>query len=262
MTALEISLLIVIVALLELDTLAAFQTMVSRPLVAGVLCGLVLGDPAAAAAAACVLELLWLGRLPVGSVVPPNLCLGGAAAGVGSVYLGRQFPHAFEAAAAAAVIASILVAYAGGFAEIRFRRKTQGLARDIEEQVLSGNESALLRGIIKGLALRFLLAAVLMTLVLLVLLPMTSLALAGLDQRMFAALEWFYWLSLLLGMVILLDYFWERRSLKLAGFCFFLFAVAIYAFQIEPAAVLPLAALAGLWAYWKEPISKKRASHG
>ena len=55
-----------------LDRVALVQSMISRPLVAGPLAGLVLGNPLVGLEAGMLLELLWLGRLPVGAAIPPD----------------------------------------------------------------------------------------------------------------------------------------------------------------------------------------------
>jgi PTS system mannose-specific IIC component len=57
---------------LGLDRTAAFQFMVSRPIVAGPLTGCLLGDAMAGLQIGGMIELLWLGRLPVGAAVPPD----------------------------------------------------------------------------------------------------------------------------------------------------------------------------------------------
>jgi PTS system mannose-specific IIC component len=56
--------------LLGLDRTAALQIMVSRPLVAGPLVGLLLGDALAGLTVGMLLELLWLCRMPVGASIP------------------------------------------------------------------------------------------------------------------------------------------------------------------------------------------------
>lgn len=53
-----------------LDRTAALQVMISRPLVAAALTGLLLGDLRSGLAIGVLLELLWLSRLPVGASVP------------------------------------------------------------------------------------------------------------------------------------------------------------------------------------------------
>ncbi len=55
-----------------LDRTAALQVMLSRPLVAGPLAGLMLGAPQNGLLVGSMVELLWLGRLPVGAAIPPD----------------------------------------------------------------------------------------------------------------------------------------------------------------------------------------------
>ena len=56
--------------LLGLDRTAALQIMISRPLVAGPLVGLLLGDAMTGLTIGMLLELLWLCRMPVGASIP------------------------------------------------------------------------------------------------------------------------------------------------------------------------------------------------
>lgn len=48
------------------------QAMISRPIVAGPLTGLLLNDFSAGLTAGALIELLWIDRLPIGTYVPPN----------------------------------------------------------------------------------------------------------------------------------------------------------------------------------------------
>ena len=58
-------------ALICMDRVAV-QVMVSRPVVAGPLVGLVLGDALTGLLAGALLELLWIDRIPIGPYVPPH----------------------------------------------------------------------------------------------------------------------------------------------------------------------------------------------
>jgi len=58
-------------ALICLDRVAV-QAMVSRPVVAGPMVGLVLGDALTGLLAGALLELLWIDRIPIGPYVPPH----------------------------------------------------------------------------------------------------------------------------------------------------------------------------------------------
>lgn len=66
-------LLAALVAVLAgLDRTAALQIMVSRPVVIAPLTGWLLGDAMAGLQVGALVELLWLGRLPVGAAIPPD----------------------------------------------------------------------------------------------------------------------------------------------------------------------------------------------
>ena len=55
-----------------LDRVAALQVMISRPIVAAPLAGLLLGDIGVGLEIGLMVELLWLARLPVGAAIPPD----------------------------------------------------------------------------------------------------------------------------------------------------------------------------------------------
>jgi mannose PTS system EIIC component len=48
------------------------QAMISRPIVAAPLIGLILGDPYTGLIAGAFIELFWIDRLPIGACIPPN----------------------------------------------------------------------------------------------------------------------------------------------------------------------------------------------
>ena len=58
--------------LLSLDRTAAFQTMVSRPIVAGPVTGYLLSNVEAGLVSGMLLELLFIGDLPVGAYMPAH----------------------------------------------------------------------------------------------------------------------------------------------------------------------------------------------
>jgi PTS system mannose-specific IIC component len=55
-----------------LDRTAVFQLMISRPIVAAPMTGWLLGDSTTGLQIGAFLELLWLGRIPVGASIPPD----------------------------------------------------------------------------------------------------------------------------------------------------------------------------------------------
>lgn len=92
----------IVAVLAGLDRTAAFQLMISRPIVAAPLTGWILGEPAAGLQVGALVELLWLGRLPVGAAIPPDdtqVAVGATAlaAGVGDAAGVGEFPFAILA---------------------------------------------------------------------------------------------------------------------------------------------------------------------
>lgn len=73
-----------------LDRVAILQILVSRPIVAAPLAGLLLGEPLTGLQIGVMVELLWLARLPVGAAVPPDDTQVAVAATVLSIVLGPQ----------------------------------------------------------------------------------------------------------------------------------------------------------------------------
>ncbi len=61
-----------VAVLAGLDRMAVLQIMISRPIVAAPLAGWLLGAPLVGLQVGGLLELLWLGRLPVGAAIPPD----------------------------------------------------------------------------------------------------------------------------------------------------------------------------------------------
>ncbi|SES84335.1 PTS sugar transporter subunit IIC [Anaerobranca gottschalkii] len=59
-------------AITYIDATAVGQTMISRPIVSAPIIGLILGDLQTGILVGVLLELLWVGTLPVGATVPPE----------------------------------------------------------------------------------------------------------------------------------------------------------------------------------------------
>lgn len=55
-----------------LDRTAVLQLMIARPIVAAPLTGWLMGDVATGLQIGAFLELLWLGRIPIGAAIPPD----------------------------------------------------------------------------------------------------------------------------------------------------------------------------------------------
>jgi PTS system mannose-specific IIC component len=125
--------------LLGLDRVAFLQCMVSRPLVAAPLTGWLLGVPLAGLEVGVLLELLWLGRLPVGTVVPPDDTQVAIAATALTLTLERQLGLHGMPAVILCVLVAIPLGKLGQYADRRARQANGRLAVQAETAAAAGN---------------------------------------------------------------------------------------------------------------------------
>jgi PTS system mannose-specific IIC component len=129
----------VLAVLLGLDRTAFLQSMVSRPLVAAPLTGWLLGIPQAGLEVGMLLELLWLGRLPVGTVIPPD----DTQVAIGATLLVLTLERLLDLHGMPAVILCVLVAIPlgqfGRYADSRARQANDHLARQAEVAAVAGD---------------------------------------------------------------------------------------------------------------------------
>lgn len=134
----------VAVAILSgLDRTAAGQFMLCRPIVAAPLTGMLLGDVAIGLQVGAMLELLWLGRLPVGAAIPPD----DSQVAIGCTFLAIISHAQTELPPQALAAASLLVGMPFGKTGQLFDR----LARLANARLLNKAELALENGRVDGL---------------------------------------------------------------------------------------------------------------
>lgn len=124
-----------------LDRMAAFQLMLSRPIVAGPLTGLVLGEPLIGLQAGMLVELLWLGRLPVGASIPPD----DTQVVIGGTFLSIAFASP-DFASPVTIVFCLLVAMplakTGQFFDRMARQANDHMVKRAERHVLTGDLSS------------------------------------------------------------------------------------------------------------------------
>jgi len=111
--------------LLGLDRVALLQSMVCRPLVAATLTGWLVGIPFAGLQVGILLELLWLGRLPVGAAIPPDDTQVAIGATVLALTVQKNLGLHGMPAVILAVLAAIPLGMAGQYCE-RWVRRANG----------------------------------------------------------------------------------------------------------------------------------------
>ena len=124
-----------------LDRMAALQLMLSRPIVAGPLTGFVLGEPLIGLQVGMLVELLWLGRLPVGASIPPD----DTQIAIGGTFLSVAFASP-EFATPVTIVFCLLVAIplakCGQFFDRMARRANDHMAKRVAQNVLTGDLSS------------------------------------------------------------------------------------------------------------------------
>jgi PTS system mannose-specific IIC component len=139
----------------SLDRSVAFQFMVSRPLVTGPIIGLVLGDVYTGVMVGALLELLWISRLPLGGIIPPNECLGCILI-TASAILARNALHLSPPESRTMVVMALLLglplAQLASFLETKLRYWNIGLSRKALAEVDAGHSGGLFRLNLAGLA--------------------------------------------------------------------------------------------------------------
>ena len=135
-----------------LDRVALVQVMISRPLVAAPLTGLVLGNPLLGLEVGMLLELLWLGRLPVGAAIPPD----DTQVAVGATVLVFSMGQMLNLVGMPMVILAVLVAIPLG----KFGQIFDRLARNVNDRLAVTGLKALSNGNANGLERRHLMGLI------------------------------------------------------------------------------------------------------
>ena len=135
-----------------LDRVALVQIMISRPLVAAPLTGLVLGNPQLGLEVGMLLELLWLGRLPVGAAIPPD----DTQVAVGATVLAFSMGQMLNLVGMPMVILAVLVAIPLG----KFGQIFDRLARNVNDRLAVAGLKALGNGNANGLERRHLMGLI------------------------------------------------------------------------------------------------------
>lgn len=213
--------------LLGLDRVAVLQCMVSRPLVAAPLTGWLLGVPQVGFEAGILLELLWLGRLPVGAVVPPD----DTQVAIGATTLALTLEKLLGLQGMPAVILCVLVAIplgkVGQYADTRARQANNQLALQATAAAAGGDvrriELAHLRGLCHFALAALLTCAVIVAGGTLLLYPLAPLLVGAVKEA-----GWYLQTSfIIIGVAALLGTLNVRRGLLLFGTAFVAVLLAV-----------------------------------
>lgn len=137
--------------LLGLDRTAVGQFMLARPVVAGPLTGWLIGDPLVGLQVGALVELLWLGRLPVGAAIPPDDTQVAVAATVLAVAAGQYYSLEGITLILFSVLVAMPLGKVGQVFDRLARSRNARLARQAESDLKSGRTAQLERRHLQGL---------------------------------------------------------------------------------------------------------------
>lgn len=116
-------------AILCLDRVA-LQVMISRPIVAGPVIGLLLNDPYTGLIVGALIELLWIDRPPIGAYIPPNDTMAAVLIAAASIESGRLLGGPSPGVIVLAVLLYLPLSLLGRRMEIWLCRGNEKLAEE------------------------------------------------------------------------------------------------------------------------------------
>ena len=118
--------------------MAISQFMLARPIVAGPLAGLFMGQPFVGLMVGMLTELLWLGRLPVGATIPPDdtqIAVGGTFL---AVYAQTMWNYPEPVNIALGLLVALPLAKSGQLFDHMARRANDALGRRVDRFLQAG----------------------------------------------------------------------------------------------------------------------------
>lgn len=218
----DVMLVAVAGGVIALDRTAAFQVMVSRPIVAAPVMGLLLGHPLTGLLVGLLLELIWISRLPLGGFIPPNECLGALLATASIILAGRNLDMSepTRPLIVLGLLAVLPLAHLASFLE-RHLRGANGILVDKAYQALAvGRVGAINRLNLVGLLFSFLGAALFLLVFTPVLVGFLRLAYPWLTAPTLRALDWMYLFLPMIGVASALSAITVRRAALTYGVLF------------------------------------------
>ena len=221
-------------SLINLDTTAIAQTMISRPIVIspliGAVIGLLNGDVVIGAKVGVIigvlLEFFWISLLPLGSSVPPNATISSSVATVVVCYLslGVQIePYLITTG----LVYGVCCGYVGGRTDTWFRALNAKLVKKAEPFVEKGELSVINRLNLQAIGVSILVNTLLCAALILTGITLLPAIIKCFPQEVLSALRSALWLFLLVCMGIALESFVTKKTIFYFGAMWVVGAVII-----------------------------------
>ncbi|MDI6780696.1 MAG: PTS sugar transporter subunit IIC [bacterium] len=213
-------------SLINLDTTAIAQTMVSRPMVISLLIGAVLGllngDAAFGAGLGItigvLLEFFWINISSLGSSVPANAAISSATATAVVYYLSNKAQIFLEPYwITSGLVYGVCCGYAGGRTDTLLRALNARLVSRATPFVEKGELNAINRLNLQAISVSLVINTLLCFVLIIVGISLLPITLRSFPQEVLVALKSCLWLFLLVCMGIALEAFMTKKSVFYFG---------------------------------------------
>lgn len=184
---------------------AAGHIMISRPVVAGVVIGLVLGNPYSGLITGAMVELLWIDRSPIGTSIPPNDSLAAVIISASTVLAGRSMDVQSPELMVLAVLFFLPLGILGKKMETFLMEANDKLARSALEAAGQGTLSGIPQKHFYGLARFFIFHVLLLLLSILLAAQILLWIFPAVPRSLILPLKYIYGFLPLLGIAVALN---------------------------------------------------------
>ena len=201
------------------------QAALSRPIVAGALIGLILGEPRSGLLTGALVELFWVDQFQIGAYIPPNDSVAAIVITAGTVISGKALGGISKELVATAALLFIPLGILGRQMDIAIMRANDGLSRRALSDAVNGDLAGVEKKQLCGLAGYFLASVGFLAVFTLVAEGTLLWVYPAIPEKVFPALKYVYSFLPLIGIAVALN------TIKLKGmvpvFCAVFLAVAV-----------------------------------
>jgi len=180
------------------------QIMISRPIIAGPITGLMLQDPYTGLVLGAFIELLWLDRSPMGVYVPPNDTMVAILATAGAIIVGDAVGQVTRELMALSLLLFVPVGILGQQLDIYIFRCNDRLSEAVIRDAREGNTAGITKKHLLGIVRSYVSMTALQCIALIFGIVVLQALLSRLPEQVLKALLYMYFFIPLLGVAVAL----------------------------------------------------------
>jgi mannose PTS system EIIC component len=181
------------------------QAMISRPIVAAPLIGLILGDPYTGLIAGAFIELFWIDRLPIGAYIPPNDTMAAILITASSIESARLLGGLSQGLIALAILIVIPLGVLAQRMELRIGKGNEKLIEEALSDAAKRDVGAIARRHHAAILKTYLLSVAFIVIAMAVVIPAMAWIYPRLAPQIVRGLKLLYGLLPLLGAAVALN---------------------------------------------------------